>query len=199
MWCVCALLYMDQSKKIFDHFICIWKWFLSLFVFMFNAYFFFHCLNMFYVEKQVSEFFTTHLATHIVTRMTHENFRDLLVVQHKLRVHLEAFMTHLTTRENFRNSLNRETPWNIFLKGFSWETYFNPLPSSLKPLFQYFYIKTQSNWMVFHSINISMVILNSFIWFWSLDYVLESFWALGCFGVSHVSSLRTCLVHWLCV
>ena len=52
--CVCAQLYMDQIKKIFDHFICIWKWFLSLFVFMFSAYFIFHCLNMFCVEKQVS-------------------------------------------------------------------------------------------------------------------------------------------------
>ena len=33
--------------------------------------------------------------------------------------------------------------------------------------------------MVFHSINISKVILNSFLRFWSLDYVLESFCALG--------------------
>ena len=33
--------------------------------------------------------------------------------------------------------------------------------------------------MVFHSINISKVILNSFHWFWPLDYVLESFCTLG--------------------
>ena len=74
-----------------------------------------------------------------------------------------------------RDSPSRETPRNSFLKGFLWETCFKPLPSSLKPLFQYFYIKTQPIWMVFQSINISKVIINSFHWFWSLDYVLESF------------------------
>ena len=42
-----------------------------------------------------------------------------------------------------RDSPSREMPRNSFLKGFLWETYFKPLPSSLKPLFQYFYIKTQ--------------------------------------------------------
>ena len=68
---------------------------------------------------------------------------------------------------------------NSFLKSFSWETYFKPLLSYLKPLFQYFYIKTQLIWMIFHSINISKVIINSFHWFWSLDYVLESFCALS--------------------
>ena len=26
---VCAQLYMDESKKIFDHFICFWKWFFN--------------------------------------------------------------------------------------------------------------------------------------------------------------------------
>ena len=73
------------------------------------------------------------------------------------------------------DSPSRETPRNSFLKSFLWETCFKPLPSSLKPLFQYFYIKTQPIWIVFHSINISKVILNSFHWFWSLDYVLENF------------------------
>ena len=159
--CVCLTIYRS-IQKVFDHFIYSWKWFLSLFVFMFSAYFVFHCLNMFCVEKQVSESFTTH------SRL------------------VKIFATHLTTRENFHDSLNHETPRNNFLKGFSWETCFKPLsssikplPSSLKPLFQYFYIKTQSIWMVFHSINISMVILNSFHWFGSLDYVLESLCALG--------------------
>ena len=73
------------------------------------------------------------------------------------------------------DSPSRKTPTNSFLKGFVWETCFKPLPSSLKPLFHYFYIKTQSIWMIFHSINISKVIINSFHYFWSLDYVLESF------------------------
>ena len=74
-----------------------------------------------------------------------------------------------------RDSPSRESPRNSFLMGFLWETCFKPLPSSLKPLFQYFYIKIQPIWMVFHSINISKVIINSFHYFWSLDYVLESF------------------------
>ena len=78
-------------------------------------------------------------------------------------------------RDSSHNSPSHETPRNSLLKCFSWETCFKPLPSSLKPLFQYFYIKTQSIWMVFHSINISKVILNSFHWFWSLNFVLDSF------------------------
>ena len=159
MWYVCGQLYMDQTKKIFDHFICIWKWFLSLFVFMFSAYF---VLNMFCVEKQVSEFFATHFAT--------RQSQNLQVVSSS-----RSCCNSLATHENFRNSPNYEMPKNSFLKSFSWEICFKRLTSSLKPLFQYFYIKTQSIWMVFHSINISKLILNSFHWFGSLDYVLESF------------------------
>ena len=132
---------------------------------MFSAYFVFHYLNMFCVEKQVSEIFATHLAT---CENFSDSFCDSSIAQRKSWVHPEAFTTNLTTHENFCNSLNREMPRNNFLKGFSWETYFKPLPSSLKPLFHYFYIKTQSMWMVFHSINISKVIINSFHWFWLL-------------------------------
>ena len=139
---------------------------------MFSAYFVFHCLNMFCVEKQVSEFFVTHLATCLwLVRL------------------MKIFATHLATRQSCNASgefiqklsqlISRLAPRNSFLKSFSWETCFKPLSSSLKPLFQYFYIKTQSIWMVFHFINFSKVILNSFLWFWSLDYVLESFCALG--------------------
>ena len=61
-----------------------------------------------------------------------------------------------------RDSPSREMPRNSFLKGFLWETCFKPLSSSLKPLFQYFYIKTQPIWMNFHFINISKVFINSF-------------------------------------
>ena len=60
---------------------------------MFSAYFVFYCLNMFCVEKQVSEFFVTQLATcqsqnpspEFIQKFwrlardslaTHENFRD---------------------------------------------------------------------------------------------------------------------------
>ena len=95
-----------------------------------------------------------------------------------VRVFHDSFRDSLPTCKNFHDSLSRETPRNSFLKGFLWEICFKPLPSSLKFLFQYFYIKTQSIWMVFYSINISKVILNSFHWFGSLYYVLESFMLL---------------------
>ena len=51
MWCVCAQSYMDQTKKIFDHFICIWKCFSSLFVFKFCTYFVFQCFKLVFVLK----------------------------------------------------------------------------------------------------------------------------------------------------
>ena len=151
---------------------------------MFSAYFVFQCLNMFWFEKQVSEFFAAQLAT----RQSRNPSREL---------HPEAFGGSLAacsrlTRDSRkfswlklaargllatepRDSPSRKSPRNSFLMGFLWETCFKPLSSFLKPLFQYFYIKTQPIWMVFHSINISKVIINSFHYFWSLNYVLESF------------------------
>ena len=168
MWCMCAQIYMDQSKFFFDHFICIWKWFLSLFVLGFNALLCFSLFKHVLYWKTSVRVFRDSLVTH-----------DSPITKPQSWVHPKAFATHLVTRENFRDSPSRETPRNSILKGFSWETCFKPLPSSLKFLFHYLYIKTQSIWMVFHSINTSKVILNSFLWFWSLDYVLESFCALG--------------------
>ena len=173
MWCVCAQLYMDQSKKIFDHFICFWKWYLSLFVFMFSAYFVFQYLNMFCVEIQVLELFATQLATRQSQNPNREFIQKLWWLTRGL------LATHSRLAKIFatepRDSPSHETPKNSFLKSFLWETYFKPLLFSLKPLFHYFYIKIQSIWMVFHSINISKVIINYFHWLWSLDYVLESF------------------------
>ena len=91
----------------------------------------------------------------------------------------DLLATHLWLVKIFatepRDSPSHEMPRNSFLKGFLWETCFKPLPSSLKPPFHHFYNKTQTLWMVFHSINISKVIINSFHWFWSWNYVLESF------------------------
>ena len=122
-------------------------------------------------------------------RLTHDSRKSSRLISrltsHEIcrsRVHPAAFATPLWLTRDLRKFswlASHEMPRNSFLKGFSWETYFKPLPSSLKPLFQYFYIKTQSIWMFFHSIYTSTVILNSFHWFWSLDYVLESFCALG--------------------
>ena len=150
MWCVCAQLYMDQSKRIFDHFICFWKWFLSLFVFMFSFYFIFHCLNLFYVEKQVLEFFTTQLAT----RQLRNPIREFIQKIWRLTRNSWKFLR--------LNLATRPVTKRPKIKGFLWETCFKHLPSFYKPLFQYFYIKTQSIWIVFHSINISKVIINYF-------------------------------------
>ena len=101
------------------------------------------------------------------------------VLKPQSRVHLEALATHSRLAKIFatkpNDSPSREMPRISFLKSFFVENLFKPLPSSFKPLFQYFYIKTQSIWIIFHSINISKVIIKSFHLFWSLDYVLESF------------------------
>ena len=186
MWCVCAQLYTDQSKKIFDHFICFWKWFLSLFEFMFSAYFIFQqtcsvlknrCLSFLRLISRLARDsrkflrlisrLISWLASH-ATQVTSSSrsFRDSS---------RDKLMTHKNFRDSLRNSLSCETPRNSFLKGFSWETCFKPLTFSFKPFFQYFYIKTQSIWMVFSFLNISKVILNSFHCFGFLNYVLESF------------------------
>ena len=147
---------------------------------MFSVDFVFHCLTMFCIEKQVLEFF----AAQLVTRQSRNPSREF--IQKLLATHSWLARDSLETRENFRDwnsqlaacsrltrdskifateprdSPSRETPRNSFLKGFLWETCFKPLPPSLKPLFQYFYIKTQPIWMIFHSINISKVFINSF-------------------------------------
>ena len=121
----------------------------------------------------MSEFLATRLATHSWVVSFGYSFGDSLTNS--------EFIQRLSrlTGDSSRDLPNHQTSKIIFLKDFLWETYFKLLSSSLKPLLQYFYIKTQPIWMVFHSINISKVILNSFHWFWLLDYVLESFCALG--------------------
>ena len=141
MWCVCAQSYMVESKNIFDHFICFWKWFLSLFVFMFSVYFVFHCLNMFCIEKNRCQSFSRlrwRLASHETpaassSRRFWQLTRGLLVTHSRLT---KIFAT------KSRDLPSCETPRNNLLKGSLWETYFKPLSSSFKHLFYYFYIKT---------------------------------------------------------
>ena len=116
MWCVCALSYMVQSKNIFDHFICFWKWFLSLFAFMFSVYFVFHCLTMFCIEKQVSEFFAAQLAT----RQWRNSSREF--IQKLLATHSRLTRDSLTTHEDFRDWTSRlaqsRNAQKQFFKGF---------------------------------------------------------------------------------
>ena len=110
---VCVLNYMfDQTKKIFDHFICIWKWFLSLFVFMFSAYFVFHCFKHVLCWKTGIRIFRDSLATREIGKMhflrifwfSGREVCDSLASEHSSRQKdyknfmKIVFMTHLTTR-----------------------------------------------------------------------------------------------------
>ena len=184
MWCVCVQLYIDQTKKIFDHFICISKWFLSLFVLMFCAYFVFHCFkHVLYWKTSVRVFHNSPVAKlekcifFCIFWFSGRDVRDSLVAHSRVSTQVAKKTKKILWKLSswlISQLASHETPRISFLKSFSWETYFKPLTSSLKPLFQNFYIKTQPIWMFFHSINIYKVILNSFHWFWSLDYVLES-------------------------
>ena len=95
---VCVLSYIwINPKSFFDHFICIWKWFLSLFVFMFCAYFVFHCLSMFCVEKQVLEFLATHFG-YLRELPASCQFWRLASREFKPQVHIEGFWDSLTTQ-----------------------------------------------------------------------------------------------------
>ena len=95
--CVCSILYgLIQKKKIFDHFIYFWKWFLSLFVFMFSAYFVFQCLNMFCIEKQVSEFFAAQLATRQLRNPSRELIQKFLATHSRLARDSLAACSRLT-------------------------------------------------------------------------------------------------------
>ena len=101
---------------------------------MFSAYSIFHCLNMFFVEKQVSEFFTTHLATSQSCNASREFIQKLSWLISRLTRDSRKFsqlISRLASHEMLKNS---------FLKCFLWETCLKPLQFSLKPLFQYFYI-----------------------------------------------------------
>ena len=85
----------------------------------------------------------------------------------------------IVSRVRLTSEISREAYQRKFLdqllKGISWDICFKLLSSSPKPLFLWFYIKTQVNSTILHFINISKVIFNSFNWFWSLDYVFGSF------------------------
>ena len=109
---VCVLDYMfDQTKIFFDHFIWIWKWFLSLFVFMFSAYFVFHCFKHVLCWKTGIRIFRDSLATREIGKMhflrifwfSGREVCDSLASEHSSHEKdLENFMkivfvTHLTT------------------------------------------------------------------------------------------------------
>ena len=145
---VCVLNYIQIKSKRFLIILYVFgSDFLSLFIFMFSAYLIFHCLNMFCVEKQVSKFFATHSQVTKLEKCIFPTFLCSLAERfttHSLKSRKRLSKFHEKKfRDSSCDSPNRETPRNSFLKGFSWENCFKPLPSSLKTLFQYFYIKTQ--------------------------------------------------------
>ena len=176
MWCVCAQLYMDQSKKFL----------IILYVFGSKFYYslcsclvltlFFIVWACFVLKNRCQNFSLLILATLASSKFWLLFLATRPVARPSSKFTQNGFATYSWLISRLAS---HETPRNSFLKGFLWEICFKPLPSSLKPLFQYFYIKTQLIWMVFHFINIFKVILNSFLWFWTLDYILESFCALG--------------------
>ena len=133
MWCVCAQLYMDQTKKIFDHFICIWKCFSSLSVSRFCTYFAFQCFKLVFVLKNrgqsLSWVVRNLAASHKVKKCIfgHQvvSFASSLQVGYLAKFPNQLFYGYFM-------SFWSKTPHMTLL----W------LSSSPKPLFQCFYIKT---------------------------------------------------------
>ena len=140
--CVCSIIY-GLIQKDFWSFYMFLEWFLSLFVFMFSAYFVFHCLNMFCFWKTSVKIFGYSFWLLAWAASFGYSFWRLASRESKPWVHTEGFRDSLITRQS-QNAHNQ-----LFKELFSWETCFKPLSSSLKPLFQYFYIKTQPIWIFF--------------------------------------------------
>ena len=80
---------------------------------------------------------------------------SLLISQVAESPNFSRLVCKLATHEMSRISL---------VHGNSWDICFKLLPSFPIPLFQCFYLKPKLNSIVFHSINISKVIFNSFHW-----------------------------------
>ena len=100
---------------------------------------FFHCLKLFCFEKQVSEFLATHFGYLCELPVLATRFGDLQAMSPSREFTQKDFATHSQLSSRLAS---RETPRISFLKSFSWKICLKPLLSFLKPLFQYFYIKT---------------------------------------------------------
>ena len=109
------------------------------FVFMFSAYFVFHYLNMFCVLKQVSNFLATHSG---YLREQPASCKFWLLILAICKSWVQAVSLHRMSWWLTLDSSVVKRPKSAFYRAFSWKTCFKPLLSSLKPLFQYFYIKT---------------------------------------------------------
>ena len=127
--CVCLIIY-GSIQNIFDHFICFWKWFLSLFVFMFSIYFVFNCLNMLCIEKTGVRFFRGSAG-------------DSPVAKPQLWVHPEAFGGSLATHSwlNLATRPVAKRPKQLFIELFREKLVLNLSHPLLNPSFN-IYIKT---------------------------------------------------------
>ena len=85
------------------------------FLFMFSAYFVFHCLNMFYVEKQVLEFLATHSGYLRKLPVLATRFGDLKVVSSSSeRVASSHRRVSRLTRDSARDSPITKRPKSAF-------------------------------------------------------------------------------------
>ena len=78
---------------------------------------------------------------------------------------LGVFVTYFLSKLSCEFKWSNSQVFQLWIESFVsvlWDIYFKLLPSSPKLLFLCFYIKTPLNSIVFHSINISKVLFNSF-------------------------------------
>ena len=115
MWCVCAQPYVDQTKKIFVFFVCLWKWFVSPIFF-----------KNFQIVFEWKTYFLGVVASNFASKAY---LRKISRVKLSHEVWTESFATVLRVR------LTRENSKISFLKGISWDICFKLLSSSPKPLF----------------------------------------------------------------
>ena len=112
--CVCSTIY-GLIQKIFDHFICFLKWFLSFFVLMFSAYFFFLSLfkHVLFWKKSVRIFVYSFWLLTWAASFGYSFWR-LASRESKLWVHTEGFRDSLVTQlathqsQNAQNQLFKE-------------------------------------------------------------------------------------------
>ena len=143
--CVCSTIY-GSIQKDFDHFICFWKWFLSLFVFIFSAYFVFHYFKHVLCWKTSVKFFCDSLTTRqsgnwksaffffflLFLQLTHDSWNSQVVCSSRSFRDSRKFSWPISWLTN------RRTPRNSFLKDFHGKPVLNLSHPLLNPSFNIF-------------------------------------------------------------
>ena len=149
---------MNQTKKIFDQFICNWKCFLSLLVSRFCTYFVFQCFKLVFVLKNRGQ----SLSWVVCDLATSRKAEKCIFGHQAVGFTSSSWVTRkLATREMPRSTIS----WvfhELLVQNFSYDSVMTP--SSPSPLCQSFYIKIKLLSIVLYSINISKVIFNTFNW-----------------------------------